>query len=250
MKRTRPHCQPNRQKSTFVPNLSLRSNPIDMSQEPVQPKSEGGAAIAALHSNERITFFSDGIFAITITLLVLEVKVPEVPSEELFKELNHMLPALNSCILSFIVLGIYWIAHHNLFLHIKHHDHVLLWLNTLFMMCIALIPFPTGLISRYPEHHISLIAYASILTLTGVCLNLIWWYSVTRQLTTPNLDPAFVKFVSDYIRIAPIVYFLTIPVSFVSLQIAELMVVLVGIYYILPKAFHRYHYKHLKQFDQ
>jgi uncharacterized membrane protein len=222
-----------------------------MAQEPLPQTPSEGRAVAALHSNERMAFFSDGIFAITITLLVLEVKVPEVESEKLMEALHHTLPALNSCILSFIVLGIYWIAHHNLFLHIKHHDHVLLWLNTLFMMCIALIPFPTGLISRYPEHHISLVSYAGILTLTGVCLNLIWWYANTRKLTTQNLDPNFVKFVSNYIRIAPIVYFLTIPVSFVSLHLAELMVILVGFYYVLPKAFHRQHYNNLlRQFDQ
>ncbi len=203
------------------------------------------------HTNERLTFFSDGVFAITITLLVLEIKVPELAenliSSHLSSELWHLVPKMLGHILSFVILGLYWIAHHNMFMHIKRHDHILLWLNVLFLMCIASIPFPTGLIGHYPDQQISVIIYSATLAFTGVCLNLLWWYSTKYRLVDDDTDPAFVKFVFDYIRIAPLVYLLAIAASFISLSLSKFMLLGVTIFYILPKRYHRKHYKQLIQ---
>ena len=79
-------------------------------------------------------------------LLVLELKVPEVEESELTHELREMLPKFIGHVASFLVLGIYWIGHHNMFMHIQRHDRVLLWLNVLFLTLVASMPFPTGLI--------------------------------------------------------------------------------------------------------
>lgn len=209
----------------------------------------------AFHSNERMTFLSDGIFAITITLLVLEVKVPEIADNlvatELPKELLHLVPNFLSYIISFIVLGIYWIAHHNMFMYIKHHNHVMLWLNTLFMMCIASVPFPTALLGRYPNQQISVVAYAGILALTGIVLNVIWWYATTHRQVDEGVEPGFITFVHRYIRIAPLVYLISIGVSFISLMIAKLLFVFVAVFYIVPNAYHRHYYKQLsRRFNQ
>jgi uncharacterized membrane protein len=203
------------------------------------------------HGNERLTFFSDGVFAITITLLVLEIKVPELAEDliasKLSYELWHLVPKMLGHMLSFIVLGLYWIAHHNMFMHVKRHDHILLWLNVLFLMCIASIPFPTGLIGHYPDQPIAVIIYAATLALTGICLNLLWWYSVKYRLVDDDTDPAFIKFVFDYIRIAPLVYLLAIAASFLSLGLAKFMLIGVTVFYILPKRYHRKHYKQIVQ---
>ena len=209
----------------------------------------------SFHSNERLTFLSDGIFAITITLLVLDIKVPEISENlvatELQKELLHLAPNILSYIISFIVLGIYWIAHHNMFMYIKHHDHVMLWLNTLFMMCVASVPFPTALLSRYPNQQISVVAYAGILALTGIVLNLIWWYATTHRQVDETVEPAFIAFVHRYIRIAPLVYLISIGVSFFSLAIAKFLFVVVAVFYIVPKSYHRQHYQQLsRRFNQ
>ncbi|MFM7191796.1 MAG: TMEM175 family protein, partial [Microcystaceae cyanobacterium] len=110
-----------------------------MAIEETPPPSTKQPLLFAVHGNERINAFSDGVFAITITLLVLEIKVPEIPHElvakELIPKLTHLFPFIVSHGISFFVLGIFWVAHHNMFAHIKKHDHVLLWLNLLFLLC-------------------------------------------------------------------------------------------------------------------
>jgi uncharacterized membrane protein len=220
-----------------------------MSEESTGEKLATEKPVHAFHNNDRLTFFSDGVFAITITLLVLEIKVPEIAENlvatELTKELGHLVPKIFSHIVSFIVLGIYWIGHHNMFMHIKRHDHVMLWLNTLFLMCIASVPFPTALIGHYPNQQISVVAYAGTLVITGVVLQLIWWYATTHRLIDENTDPAFIGFVHRYIRIAPLLYGLSILVSFFNLALAKFIFVIVVVYHIVPKSFQRTHYKQL-----
>jgi uncharacterized membrane protein len=205
--------------------------------------------------NERLLAFSDGVFAITITLLVLEVKVPEIAENlvatELSKELWHLLPKIFSHILSFIVLGLYWIAHHNMFTHIKRHDHILLWLNIAFLMCVASIPFPTGLLGTYHELQISIVIYAGVLALTGIFLNLIWWYAVKYSLIQKDANSDFINFVARYICVAPIVYLIAIGTSFLNLAIAKFLLIAATIFYIIPNPYHRKYYKQLlRRFEQ
>ena len=210
----------------------------------------------SFHGNERLAALSDGIFAITITLLVLEIKVPEIAENlvatELPRELMHLVPKIFSHFISFIVLGIYWIAHHNIFIHIKRHNHVMLWLNNLFMMCIASIPFPTALISQYPDQQISLVAYSGTLVVTGVLLDLMWWYATTNSLVDEETtDKAFIAFVHFYNWIGPPLYLLSIGVSFFSIAIAKFLIVVVAVIYIVPNPLYRQHYKQLsRRFNQ
>jgi uncharacterized membrane protein len=203
---------------------------------------------APSHNNDRIVFFSDGVFAITITLLVLEIKVPEIASElvssELPHELLHLLPKILGHLMSFIILGIFWIAHHNIYMYIKRHNHVLLWLNTLFLMCIASLPFPTGLLGHYPDQQIAVVSYAGTLMLTGICLDVIWWYATTRYLVD-EVDAKFVAFVHKFNRLAPSMYALSILLSFFSLAVAKLIFVVVAIFYIVPNSLYRNHYREL-----
>ena len=98
--------------------------------------------------NERINAFCDGVFAIVITLLVLEIKVPEIPIDHIATELPAallaMVPKIFGHILSFAVLGIYWVGHHNQMVHVKHHDRVYLWLTILFLQPLIDKPAPGG----------------------------------------------------------------------------------------------------------
>jgi uncharacterized membrane protein len=224
----------------------------DGSSENNQTSSE---AVLPERGNERLLAFSDGVFAITITLLVLEVKIPEIAENlvatELPQELWHLLPKISSHILSFIVLGLYWIAHHNMFTHVKRHDHILLWLNIAFLMCIASIPFPTGLLGTYHELQISVVIYAGVLALTGIFLNLIWWYAVNYSLIEKDATSDFINFVARYICVAPIVYLIAIATSFLSLAIAKFLLIAVTIFYIIPNPYHRKYYKQLlRRFEQ
>lgn len=221
----------------------------------VNPQDKPSTEPAPLfHSNERLMAFSDGVFAITITLLLLEVKVPEItstPIAELPSALWHLIPKILGHLISFIVLGMYWVAHHNLFAHIRRHDHVLLWLNILLLLCTASIPFPTGLLGEYPDAQISVVLYAAVLALTGIAMLLIWWYATTHRLVEESIDPEFVDFVYRYVRIAPISYIVAILASFLSLSLSKFIFIAVVVFYIIPKPFHRHHYRQLSQrFDQ
>ena len=97
----------------------------------------------------RIEAFSDGVFAIIITLLVLEIHVPQVQDKNISAALEHsllaMTPKFLSYILSFVLVCIWWVAHHHLFHILKRSDRGLLWLNSLFLLWLAFIPFPTAL---------------------------------------------------------------------------------------------------------
>jgi uncharacterized membrane protein len=107
-------------------------------------------------SKNRVEMLTDGIFAVAMTLLVLYINVPEISSHstsivetELAKRLFDLWPKVLSYGISFVILAIYWRAHHRQFHYVKHTDDVLIWINVMFLMAICLLPFSTSLIGQY-----------------------------------------------------------------------------------------------------
>jgi uncharacterized membrane protein len=199
-------------------------------------------AVAGL-TTERITAFSDGVFSIAITLLVLNLHVPTVPSNvlphdvpgKLLDQLHTQWPSLLSYILSFVIVGIYWVAHHNMFHYIKRSDRPFLWINILLLMCVAFIPFPAGLLGQYPTQPISVIIYASSLILTNLMLSLLWWYATSNhRLVDQDIDPHFVRTVNRRNMTAPVVYLVSIGLSFLSPLASLIVFFLFPLYYIFP----------------
>jgi uncharacterized membrane protein len=166
---------------------------------------------------------------------------------ELADQLADLLPKFISHIMSFFVLGIYWVAHHNIYMYIIRHNHTLLWLNTLFLMCVASIPFPTALLGEYPDQQISVLAYAGVLIITGIVLDLIWWYATTHNLVNEGTDKEFISFVHTFNRIAPACYLGAIAVSFLNLNLAKLVFFAVAAFYILPNPLYLRHYKKMSR---
>src|SRR5580658_7508196 len=98
----------------------------------------------------RTEAFSDGVFAIVITLLILEIKVPpagSIPAGEIARELPRRLWELHSAflayVLSFFIVGTFWVAHHNIFKLIRRTDRMFMWINMVLLMCVVFVPFPT-----------------------------------------------------------------------------------------------------------
>jgi uncharacterized membrane protein len=208
--------------------------------------------VVGVPGNERINALNDGVFAIVITLLVLELKVPEIPPNLVATELPHALqeavPKVLSHIISFVVLGIYWVGQHNMFLHIKRHNRILLWLDIFFLLCVASMPFPTGLIVQYGQEQIAVVIYAGTLIITGLALDLIWWYaSHNHRLVDKNIDPKLVTFVHQRTLLAPVIYLVAIGLSFISLFVAKLCFVAVALLYILPNPLDHYHHSGLHE---
>ncbi len=136
-------------------------------------------------SFERVLFFSDAVFAIVITLLVLEIKVPHIAghTEAAFKsELLHLLPKVLGFICSFFVVGMLWYEHHRIFRYINHFTAGLIWRNLVFLLFISFIPFPTALFSEYPWSRTALLIYIALFGLAALAKLWVWTYAVRARL--------------------------------------------------------------------
>jgi uncharacterized membrane protein len=129
---------------------------------------------------ERLLFFSDAVFAIAITLLVLEIRLPSagetITDEQMLTALAGMGHKFLAYLISFLVIGVFWIGHHRKFRFIKRYDSTLLFLNLIMLMGIAFLPFPSSMISESPTR-VATIFYALTLMVTSVFSLSIWWYA-------------------------------------------------------------------------
>ena len=137
---------------------------------------------------ERLVFFSDGVFAIAITLLVIDLKAPEVAEADLAEAVWDLWPAVFSYVLSFLVIGIYWMAHRRIFSFIVRGDGMLTWLSMIYLMLIAFLPFPTAIRGAYDNSRFALIFYAAVHVAIGLASLSLWLYATWgRRLTRPDL---------------------------------------------------------------
>jgi TMEM175 potassium channel family protein len=138
---------------------------------------------------DRVEFFSDAVFAIAMTLLVVTLVVPVATKpEELSHALGELSDQLFAFALSFVVIGQFWIAHHRLFRLIRSYDLALLWLNLLHLLGICFLPFPTELLGRYFGSDVAGFLYGGTLTATSLVGASIWFYALARGLA-PSVDP-------------------------------------------------------------
>ena len=195
-------------------------------------------------STNRLEAFSDGVFAIAITILVLQLGVPDVstalPHDRIAAALGAKLlelwpGKLVSYALSFVMVGMFWVAHHMTFRHIRRSDGTLLWLNTLFLMCVSFVPFPTALLGQYFDQRIAVVVYAISLVATGLSLELIWRYATAGgRLVGDAVSPALVAEVSRKNRVAPALGAGAVALAFVNLWAAVAVLLLVPVLFALP----------------
>jgi uncharacterized membrane protein len=143
---------------------------------------------------ERIVFFSDAVFAIAITLLIIEVKVPHLEhtatDREFVLALVKLIPNFVGYFFSFLVIGAYWMGHHKIYGHIADWNYGLIWRNTFFLMAIAFMPFTTAFFSEYVTRVVPIVLYATTFTLAGVLEVILWRYAIKAGLTDSSSDPA------------------------------------------------------------
>ncbi len=186
---------------------------------------------AAVFTPNRLEALTDGVFAIVMTLLVLELSIPEIAHPSLQAELPRRLlelwPKLYSYVLSFLVLGILWTLHHRSFHSIKRSDNALIWLNIVFLMFVALIPFSTSLIGNYGTEQLSTVIYAINVLLALVMRLIIWTYATGKyRLVDSDINPSWVKR-DKLISIGILLIFmLVIGVSFINVTAAFSVLVL------------------------
>jgi uncharacterized membrane protein len=170
---------------------------------------------------ERLLFFSDAVMAIAITLLAIDIKVPEIPvasaAVELPLRLNELSPQIMSFVISFTVIGIYWSGHHRLFAFIQHCDNSLIALNLLFLFFIAVMPFTSGLLGHYPYLPIGVVPYAIDVAAIGLATSAIWWYaSHNHRLIDKTLDIRRIRILRLRPLVTSAVFILSIPVAYLN----------------------------------
>ena len=142
------------------------------------------------HDPSRVLALTDGVFAIIITLLVLEVHVPELkPGESLNHALQAVRPSLNAFVITFVLAGMYWVGHRDLFALIRRTDRGLVWLNILYLLPLSLLPFSASLLGRYNQEPRALRIYGLVLILIAAMRTVTWLYATARpQLLWLRLD--------------------------------------------------------------
>ena len=150
-------------------------------------------------SKHRIEALSDGIFAFSMTLLVLDIKMPKLPESDvqaglLVPSLLVLWPKFFSYFLSFVILGVFWVGHHGYMHFLKRTDRWLLWINLLFLLLIVCVPFSTDLLGDYPRQKAAVMIYGSNITALGLTLYLQWWYATTNhRLVGRDLEPEVIR---------------------------------------------------------
>ena len=170
-----------------------------------QERSNGGGT-----DTGRTISFSDAVIAIAITLLALNLEVPKIPESSAAAELPSALlelwPNLFSFVLSFWIIGFYWLAQHRLFQHVRAYDRGMLLINLLFLMWIVLMPFSSALIGEYESQQLPVIIYAVHNILTSLSLTWLWRHaSKEGRLVETTLDPRLVRFANFRALLIPTV---------------------------------------------
>jgi uncharacterized membrane protein len=189
---------------------------------------------------ERLILFSDAVFAIAITLLVIEIKVPELHGEEatelaLLHELVQLIPKFIGFFVSFSLIGLYWTRHHFLFGFLKDFDTRLIVLNLVYLLSIVLMPFSTGIFGEYSTPHTMQLKTPLIIYVANVCFTGFMLYQLWRHVGDPRrrlaagLDPEVVQSAKRRAVMISAIFAAVIPVAFVNAYAARYVPLLLPI---------------------
>jgi uncharacterized membrane protein len=177
---------------------------------------------------DRVLFFSDAIFAIAITLLVIDIRVPGItdPARQLSAARGNIL----SFGISFVVIGLFWMGHHSVFRYITVLDRPAIAINLLFLGIVAFLPYPTSMLGGNGPDRVPTIFYAACISCAGLAELAIWLYaSQARDLLVPGTPPAVRRYMALRVARIPVVFMLSIPIAFASAQLAMYFWILVGV---------------------
>jgi len=191
-------------------------------------------------TTDRIEAFSDGVFSIAITLLILGVTVPELSKAqlangELLPHLVALWPKLLSYLISFVLIGLFWYGHHIMFHFIKRSDRNLVLLNLLLLMLIAFFPFPAALLGEYGTDTAASVIYGSTLVAMGLAFSGIWKYaSYKNRLVEPNLPPRIIHVASWVVLAVPLLYLVAVGLAFINPRLSLWVYLIVPVMYLVP----------------
>jgi uncharacterized membrane protein len=180
-------------------------------------------------TKNRLEAFSDGVIAIIITIMVLEIKVPHSTD---FAALKPLLPVFLSYLLSFIYLGIYWSNHHHMFHTIKNVSGVILWANLHLLFWLSLIPFTTGWIGENHFAEVPMAMYGFVLFMCAIAYSILQRILIARHDQNDILARAVGKDLKG--KISNILYLISIPSAFIHPLIAGAIFIFVAFMWLIP----------------
>ena len=184
---------------------------------------------AADEAMGRILALSDGVFAIALTLLILEIAVPATTSDaDLPKALLALWPRYLAYLVSFVVIARFWGTHRLAFRLIARDDAVLVWLNLLLLLFVAFLPFPTAVLGQHFASPAAAVLYATSVTLASIASMAYWWYASGRdRLLRPDAPRAQVRALRARSLSSPVFFALTLPIAVLAPYAAEIVWILI-----------------------
>jgi uncharacterized membrane protein len=187
----------------------------------------------------RVEAFSDGVFAIAITLLILEIKIPKPSDGALGNQLLRQWPSYFAFLISFAFIGVMWINHHRLFTHIKRCNNTLMILNLLLLLGVTIVPFPTAVLAThigFPDQRTAALLYNGVYVFIAIIFNLLWRYAVSRNhhLLGKEVDKENVGRISKQYAFGPLLYLFCAALAWISVPASLAANVLLATFFALP----------------
>lgn len=189
-----------------------------------------------MNENGRVDAFSDGVFTIAISLLVLELRIPPPSRDGLWHELARQWPSYAAYVVTFLVIGIMWVNHHTMFGFIRHVDRPVLYLNLALLMTVAVLPWPTAMMADYlrtgPDSHAAAAVYSMVMVLHSFCFQALWWHlTETGHLFDDRVDVPAARALRGRWALGSVVYPLSFALAFVSALATLAVLGLMAVYY-------------------
>ena len=204
-----------------------------------QANVETDTSSDVIPSTSRIEAFSDGVIAIALTILVLELKIPELSRQFSEQQVQHVLvetlPKLASYFLSFLIIAIYWVNHHHMFHLLEKADSGLLWLNNNLLLWLSLLAFPTALLGEHPESHTIAALYGAVSMMTAVAFLFLHRHAYRKGLFSSTYSAQAFRSdaMANYMTLG--IYLIMIAMSFYKPLIAELGYAAIALLYFVPR---------------
>lgn len=198
--------------------------------------SDGSEASQAKET-ARLETFADGVFAIAITLLVLEIHIP-ASGEDLSTGLLAQWPSFAAYVISFLGIGVMWVSHHQMFALIRRTTPTFLFLNVLFLLPVAFIPYPTAVVAQHiqePESRtVAVLLYGGVSTVVAVMFNVLWSYAIRAGLVARGAGGSLARSAARGFRLGPFVYLGATLLALVNPLLSMAVFAGLAIYWMLP----------------
>ncbi|NNN00153.1 MAG: DUF1211 domain-containing protein [Candidatus Eremiobacteraeota bacterium] len=187
-------------------------------------------------STTRIEALSDNIFAVAMTLLVLDLRIPaHAEGSSVWPYVALLWHHMRTFAVSFFIVGLYWVLHHHVFIFVKRSDRTLLWLNLLFMLFVVVTPFSAGLLGAFDDSRTAIAVYGANISLLGISLLAIWWYAThEHRLIDVKLPRAVIRLEAVRMMILPAICVFAVAVSFANTTASIVIFVLAPFLYLWP----------------